>query len=149
PLTLVYPTEGNVTADYPMMLLNSSKRDAFDKLTNYLRRPDVQAQMQKTTARRAVVPGVPADPRLSSALLVEANFPANIDVARLLLDQYQSTLRRPANTVYVLDVSGSMGAPGRLDQLQGALRALAGTDESLSGVFSRFSPREDVTFVTF
>jgi Ca-activated chloride channel homolog len=148
-LTLVYPTEGIVTADYPLMLLNSAKRAAYDKLTAYLTKADVQAKIQALTARRAVTPGVAADPRLPTSLLVEASFPANIDVTRLLLDQYQTTLRRPANTVYVLDTSGSMGVPGRLDSLQAAMKGLAGADTSLSGVFTRFSPRENVTVVTF
>jgi Ca-activated chloride channel homolog len=147
-LVLVYPTEGIVTADYPLMLLNASKRDAYDKLTGYLTSPEAQAKIQELTARRAVAPGVPADPRLSSSLLVEANFPANIEVTRLLLDQYQNDLRRPANTVYVLDTSGSMGGD-RLASLQTAMKGLAGADESLSGVFTRFAPRENVTVVTF
>jgi len=147
-LVLVYPTEGIVTADYPLMLLNASKRDAYDKLTAYLTTPEAQAKIQQLTARRSVTPGVPADPRLSSSLLVEANFPANIDVTRLLLDQYQSELRRPANTIYILDTSGSMGGD-RLASLQMAMKGLAGADESLSGVFTRFAPRENVTVVTF
>jgi Ca-activated chloride channel family protein len=149
PLTLVYPTEGIVTADYPLMLLNDAKRESFDKLSAYLTTADVQAKMQQLTARRAVAPGVAADPRLSSSLLVEASFPANIEVTRLLLDQYQTELRRPANTVYVLDTSGSMGDQGRLDSLQTAMKGLAGADDSLSGVFTRFSPRENVTVVSF
>jgi Ca-activated chloride channel family protein len=149
PLVLVYPTEGIVTADYPLMLLNADKRAAYDKLSAYLTRADVQAKMQQLTARRAATPGVAPDSRLSSQLLVEASFPANLDVAKLLLDQYQTTLRRPANTIYVLDTSGSMDQPGRLDSLQQALKGLAGADDSLSGVFTRFSPREDVTMVTF
>jgi Ca-activated chloride channel family protein len=148
-LVLVYPSEGIVTGDYPLMLLNSAKRAAYDKLTAYLTKSDVQTKMQKLTARRAVTPTVAADPRLPASLLVEASFPANIDVTRLLLDQYQTTLRRPANTVYVLDTSGSMDAPGRLDALQAAMKGLAGADASLSGAFTRFSPRESVTIVSF
>lgn len=148
-LVLVYPTEGIITADYPLMLLSSSKRAVFDKLTAYLTKLDVQSKMQQLTARRAVTPGVAADGRLSSSLLVEASFPANIEVARLLLDQYQTTLRRPANTVYVLDTSGSMSTPGRLDELKVAMKGLAGADASLSGVFTRFSPREKVTIESF
>src|SRR5262249_49487753 len=36
PLMLLYPQEGIVTADYPLMLLNNAKRDAYDKLVAYL-----------------------------------------------------------------------------------------------------------------
>jgi Ca-activated chloride channel family protein len=147
-LTLLYPTEGIVTANYPFMLLNAAKRDAYDKLTAYLTRRDVQQKMQHLTARRAVVPGVPRDPRLVGSLLVEATFPRDLDVTRTLLEDYTNQLRRPADTIYVLDVSGSMQG-SRLDSLQRALRGLAGLDTSLSGIFTRFSPREHVTLITF
>jgi Ca-activated chloride channel family protein len=147
-LTLVYPNEGIVTADYPLMLLNPQKRAAYDKLSAYLTRRDVQAKMQQLTARRAVTPGVPADPRLSKSLLVEASFPANLTVTRTLLEDYANVLRRPADTVYVLDVSGSMQGD-RLSNLQKALGGLAGLDTSFSGVFTRFSPREHVTLIPF
>ena len=43
PLTLIYPNEGIITADYPFMLLNAAKRDAYQKVVDYLRTPDVAA----------------------------------------------------------------------------------------------------------
>src|SRR5262249_31103551 len=82
PLTLIYPTEGIVTAEYPLMLLKSSKRAQFEKLTAYLAKRSVQARIQKVTGRRAVTPGVPPDPRFPSGLLVEAPFPANLAVVQ-------------------------------------------------------------------
>ena len=57
PLTLIYPKEGIVTADYPFILLNAAKRDAYDKVVAYLRSPDVQKKIMATTARRPAVPG--------------------------------------------------------------------------------------------
>jgi Ca-activated chloride channel family protein len=148
PLTLIYPTEGIVTAEYPLMLLNHSKRAQFDKLTAYLVKRSVQARIQKVTGRRAVTPGVTPDPRFAAGLLVEAPFPANLTVVQQLLDQYQTELRRPASTVYVLDLSGSM-AGGRLHRLKQALLGLAGVDTSFTGHFTQFAPREKVTLVTF
>jgi len=147
-LTLVYPTEGIVTAEYPMMLLKNGKRAAFEKLTKYLTKPSVQARIQKVTGRRAVTPGVKPDHRFPTGLLVEAAFPANLDVVQQLLDQYQSELRRPASTVYVLDLSGSMQGD-RLARLKQAMLGLAGVDTSFTGKFSRFAPREKVTLITF
>ncbi len=151
PLTLLYPKDGIVTADYPLMLLNSAKRDAFDKLTAYLTQPDVQAKIQQVTARRAATPGVAPDPRLNTGVLIEATFPANLEVVQHLLDDYQNELRRPADTVYVLDTSGSMASdtPSRIDQLKTALDGLAGADTSFSGHFTRFNPRETVTLIPF
>jgi Ca-activated chloride channel family protein len=148
PLTLIYPTEGIVTAEYPLMLLNNSKRGAFEKLANYLTKRSVQARIQRVTARRAVTPGVAPDPRFPSGVLVEASFPANLAVVQQLLDQYQTELRKPGSTVYVLDLSGSM-AGDRIARLKQAMLGLAGADTSFTGHFSRFAPREKVTIVTF
>jgi Ca-activated chloride channel homolog len=148
PLVLLYPKEGIVTADYPLMLLNNQKRAAFDKLVGYLTGRDVQARIQQVTARRAAVPGVARDPRLSQNVQIEATFPADLQVVQTLLDEYQSKLRRPASTVYVLDVSGSMQGD-RLDRLKQALTGLAGIDSSFSGHFTRFNPREKVALVVF
>jgi Ca-activated chloride channel family protein len=148
PLVLIYPKEGIITAQYPFMLLNAAKRASFDKLVAYLTGRDAQSAIQHDTARRAVTPGVPADPRLAAQVLIEANFPANLQVVQTLLDDYQTELRRPASTVYVLDVSGSMEGP-RLDQLKQALTGLTGLDTSFSGHFTRFNPREKVTLETF
>ena len=148
PLTLLYPKEGIVTAQYPLMLLNEKKRAAFDKLAAYLAQPDVQAQIPTQTARRAATPGVAPDPRLARNVLIEATFPANLQVVQTLLDDYQSNLRRPASTIYVLDVSGSMQGD-RLDRLKLAMDGLAGGDTSFSGHFTQFNPREKVTLVVF
>jgi Ca-activated chloride channel homolog len=147
-LTLIYPTEGIVTAEYPLMLLNHAKRTQFDRLAAYLTKRSVQARIQKLTGRRAVTPGVAPDPRFPTGVLVEAPFPANLGVVRQLLDQYQTQLRRPASTVYALDLSGSMQGD-RLRRLKHALLGLAGVDTSFTGHFSQFAPREKVTLVTF
>jgi len=147
-LDLIYPNEGITTADYPLMLLNGSKRDAYDKLVAYLRQPDVQRRIERVTSRRPAVPGVPLLSRFGSALLVEAPFPANLSIVQQLLDDYQSELRKPAHTFYVLDTSGSMEGD-RIDRLKSALSGLAGGDKSFTGHFARFQPRERVTLLTF
>jgi Ca-activated chloride channel family protein len=147
-LDLVYPSEGIVTADYPLMLLNSAKRQAYAKLTQYLRSRDVQLRVQRDTSRRPAVPGVPLDPKFTQTLLVEAPFPANLSVVQQLLDDFQTTLRKPAHTFYVLDTSGSMQGD-RLNRLKAALNGLAGSDTSFTGHFARFAPREKVTLIPF
>ena len=77
---------------------------------------------------------------------MEASFPANLDIVRLLLDEFQSEVRKPAHTFYVLDTSGSMdGAP--LQRLKDAMTALAGLDRSLYTHFTRAAPRERVTVI--
>jgi Ca-activated chloride channel family protein len=148
PLELVYPKEGIVTADYPFMLLNGAKRDAYDKVTAYLRTPDVQKRIMTDTLRRPAVPGVPLDARFASQSLIELPFPARLETIDALITAYLDEVRRPAAAVFVLDVSGSM-AGERLDQLKTALAALTGTDPSITGRFSRFRAHEQVTIITF
>jgi Ca-activated chloride channel family protein len=148
PLELIYPKEGIVTADYPFMLLNAAKRDAYVKVTAYLRTPDVQKRIMTDTLRRPAIPGVPLDPRFTSQTLIELPFPARLDTINALITAYLDEVRRPASAVFVLDVSGSM-AGDRLNQLKAAMGALTGTDQSITGQFARFRAREQVTIITF
>jgi Ca-activated chloride channel homolog len=148
PLVLIYPNEGIVTADYPFMLLNAAKREAFDKVTTYLRTPDVQARIMRDTSRRPAVAGVPLDPRFGSQTLIELPFPARLETIDGLITAYLDEVRRPASAVFVLDVSASMQGE-RLNNLKATMKALTGTDESITGRFARFRAREDVTIITF
>ena len=148
PLELIYPKEGIVTADYPFMLLDASKRDAYDKVTAYLRTPDVQKRIMSDTQRRPAIPGVPLDPRFTSQTLIELPFPAKLETIDALITAYLDVARSPASAVFVLDLSGSM-AGDRLDQLKASMAALTGTDPSVTGKFARFRAREKVTIITF
>ncbi len=150
PLTLVYPSDGVVTADYPLTLLSSASGpagEAFRALTAYLRRPAVQRRIMTLTHRRPAVPQVRTGAEFG-AQPPELPFPGQAEAADALIDAYFNRLRRPARTVYVLDVSGSMRG-ARLTALKGALTALTGADASLSGRFQRFHDREEVTLLPF
>jgi Ca-activated chloride channel family protein len=147
-LDLIYPKEGIITADYPLMLLNSAKRGAYDKLTAYLRTADVQRRIMTTTSRRPAIPEVGLDSRFPSQLLVELPFPSSLDVVNSLLLAYLNDIRLPSHAVFVLDVSGSMDGP-RIDALKKALTNLTGLDTSVSGQFARFRAREEITIITF
>ncbi|QQQ79953.1 VWA domain-containing protein [Saccharothrix sp. 6-C] len=151
PLTLVYPDDGVVTADYPLTLLadaGDDARDAHRRLTDHLRTPDVQREITRTTHRRPVVPGVELDPRFAVRDLVELPFPVARDAVDALLSAYFDELRRPSRTLYVLDTSGSM-AGDRIASLRSALVGLTGADDSLTGRFRRFRSREEVTVLPF
>ena len=149
PLTIVYPAEGIVTANYPLMLLNDGKKALYDKLVAYLLSPAVQQKITDQTLRRPVTPGVKPDPRLPDRLLVELPFPSSVTTIDRILFAYLDDARPPAHATFVLDVSGSMADDQKLDQLQTALRGLTGLDRSLTGQFSRFHDREDLTFIPF
>jgi Ca-activated chloride channel family protein len=148
PLSLVYPKEGIVTADYPLMLLNSSQRDSFDKLSGWLRKPNIQRKIMTTTSRRPVLSDVGLDPRFASQVLVELPFPATLDVANQLLFAYLDKVRLPSHVYFVLDTSGSMGGQ-RISDLKRAFANLTGLDTSITGQFARFRSRDQLTIITF
>jgi Ca-activated chloride channel homolog len=148
PLSLVYPSDGVVSADYPLTLLSDANDDArrsHQRLTDYLRTPDVQRKIMDTTRRRPTVPGIgdfqPKD-------LVELPFPAGNDSIDALLSAYFNKIRRPSRTLYVLDTSGSMQGD-RIEALKSALTGLTGADASLVGKYRGFRGREEVTLLPF
>ena len=148
PLVLIYPQEGIITADYPLMLLDSAKRKAYDRLVEFIRSPDFQKKLMKTTLRRPVVPGIPLDSRIPDTLLIELPFPNTVEVIDALLFSYLDEQRIPSHTFFVLDVSGSMDGEGLRD-LKTALTNLTGLDQSLTGQFARFRGRERITMLPF
>ncbi|WP_018502482.1 vWA domain-containing protein [Parafrankia discariae] len=150
PLTLVYPRDGIITADYPLQLLRGERRTEYERLAGWLRTPEVQRRVTALTHRRPVTPGVRIDPAPwpVRALPAELPFPATRAVADHLLSSYLDEYRRPSHAIFVLDVSPSMEGE-RLALLRATLKGLAGTDDSLSGRFTRFRGRERVTLITF
>ncbi|MFE6483155.1 substrate-binding domain-containing protein [Streptomyces sp. NPDC057757] len=141
-LTVIRPSDGVVTADYPLTSLASSGKDTREtvrRLTEALRAPDAQRQITERTLRRPVVASVAPATGLDTTRRRELPFPGSQSVADGLLDAYENKLRRPSRTVYVLDTSGSMSEDGRLDRLKAALTALT----------SDFRDREEVTLMPF
>jgi Ca-activated chloride channel family protein len=149
PLDLIYPREGIITANYPLLLLNESKRAQYDKLTTYLLSRDFQRKLMQKTLRRPVTPGVTPDKRFPHALLVELPFPSSVKTIDAILFAYLNEARPPAHATFVLDVSGSMADNDKLTHLKQALRGLAGVDTTLTGRFSAFHHREQLTFIPF
>jgi Ca-activated chloride channel family protein len=149
PLTLIYPTEGIVTADYPLLLLNEAHRIEYDKLVRILESEKIQRKISEKTLRRPAVPGVPASPRLSTALRVELPFPSTAKTIDTILTRYLDEVRQPASATFVLDTSGSMADGDKINDLRQALRNLAGADTSLTGRYSRFHRRETLSFIPF
>ena len=147
-LYLVYPKEGIVTADYPLLLLNPAKRDDYNKLVAYLRTADFQRQIMEKTLRRPINSQVALSADFPSNLLVEAAFPSSQDVVNALIFSYLNEQIKPSHTYYVLDTSGSM-AGSRLSNLVKAMDNLTGGDPSITGQFARFRNREKVTILSF
>lgn len=145
PLALVYPSDGVVTADYPLTLLPGESPEtqaAYDKITAYLLRPETQKRIVETTHRRPVVESVPFE---GVADVRELPFPGASETVDGLLAAFYDRLRRPSRTAYVIDVSGSMTGD-RIADLKRAFVSLTGGD---SPAFDRFLNREEVTVVPF
>ncbi|MEO3856978.1 extracellular solute-binding protein [Acrocarpospora sp. B8E8] len=143
-LTLIYPSDGVVSADYPLTLLTASpNKAAYDELAAWLRTPDTQRKIMTTTFRRPIVPGIgTAQP------VLELPFPNRRSAADELIAAYLNEVRVPARARFVLDTSGSMEGD-RIAALRQALVTLTGADTSASGTFSRFRNREAVTMIPF
>ncbi|WP_017559778.1 VWA domain-containing protein [Nocardiopsis baichengensis] len=152
-LVPVHPSDGAVTADYPLSLLESADEDAgrdYGALVEHLLSAPVQEEIAATTHRRPMEPGaVPEEARGSFPPLPELPFPATAESADALIAAYYDRIRRPARTVYLLDVSSSM-AGERIAGLREAVHTLTGGDaDSIAGRFQRFYGRERVTVLPF
>jgi Ca-activated chloride channel homolog len=146
PLTLVYPREGIITADYPLMLLTTSKRAEYDKLVAYLRGKDFQSKMSAVTLRRPVNPDATMAAAIPRQVLVELPFPGQAAQIDTLLANFLSTVRTPGSARYVLDLSGSM-AGERIASLKEAVQMLA--SDNTAEQYARFQNREEVGIITF
>ncbi|MDD2775290.1 MAG: VWA domain-containing protein [Gallionella sp.] len=146
-LVLIYPQDGIVTADYPIMLVNPAKRDAYNKVVAYLRGVEFQQQMAQSTLRRPVNPDVQVADAAPNTL-VELSFPAKLAVVDAILTAFDHHLRLPTDSTFVLDQSGSM-AGGRIETLKTAMIGLSGADTTISGRFSRFRNRERIFLLPF
>jgi len=147
-LDLVFPKDGIITANYPLMLLNPAKRDAYDKVVAYLRSADLQNKIMTTTDRRPSIPDVQPDSRFTRQLLVELPFPSNLNVVDNLIFAYLDQIRPPAHTYFLLDVSGSMEGD-RLNAVKKTFDNLTGADQTITGRFARFRQREEITILPF
>lgn len=150
-LVPIYPKEGIITADYPMMLLNDAQRASYEKVIAYVRDAPFQQAMMQKTLRRPVNSDVALAPAFPKALLVELPFPGSLDVIDALLAKFLSDIRNPGSAFFVVDTSGSMstGSPSRMEMAKTALLGLLGDDTSMTGRFARFQPREHIHLLRF
>jgi Ca-activated chloride channel family protein len=135
PLYAIYPATGIAVADSPLGLIDRgdpAREAAFLDLQAYLLGPEVQARLA-SLGRRAGPIGLMADGADGAVwnpdwgidptrAIVPVPTPA-AEVIREALTLYQTELRKPSLTIWVLDVSGSMaGTP--LAELKRAMTLL-------------------------
>ncbi|SFR28787.1 Ca-activated chloride channel family protein [Lentzea waywayandensis] len=139
PLEIVYPRDGIVLSDYPLMLVEPAHRAAYDRVVEWLKSPGAQQMIAERTWRRPVEPSVVRDEKLRADLGTALYFPDSQEVLdRLLL--FHDRAGEGRQVIFVLDYSTSMRGP----RLAGLREAFA----SLNG-FDRFYVGETVTIVRF
>jgi Ca-activated chloride channel family protein len=150
PLAVIHPNDGAVTADYPLMLINAARRADYNRLLQFVRSPAIQQQIVNRTWRRPVVAGMKLPKELESKVPHALPEPARPEFVDAVLDTYQTQVRIPAHSYFVLDVSGSMAQEHRMDELKAALHLLSGSDQStMAGRYARFLPHEKADLTTF
>jgi Ca-activated chloride channel homolog len=148
-LTLIYPRDGMISADYPLMLLNGEKREAYTKLVATLKAAPFQRDALSVAFLRPANPEVAATGALPSAAVAELGFPNRLEVVDAVLGAYQAQWRKPATSIFVLDLSGSMQGP-RLSSMRDALKLLSGAESATASArYSAFQSRERVVLITF
>ncbi|HET9517586.1 MAG TPA: VWA domain-containing protein, partial [Actinoplanes sp.] len=146
PLEIVYPTDGIVLSDFPLLLLAPGQRAAYDRVVAWLTRSSTQRKIMERTLRRPIVPNVVRDPRLPTVIGNSLHYPAQQSVIDTLLANYGRAT--PGRVVFLLDFSGSMRGK-RMAALQSAFAGLAGEDSTSTGKFLRFHHDETFTLIKF
>lgn len=142
PLHVVYPADGMAVADSPLGYVphgDAARETAFLALQQHLLSPDVQTKLTGLGRRASLIglgggsdpavwnPGWGVDPARPIAPIPTPT----AAVIREALRLYQTDLRKPSLTVWLLDVSGSMeGEP--LAQMKSAMASLF--DPAAAGV---------------
>lgn len=143
PLTIIAPSDGVITADYPLSLLKSAsaeKAGLYEKATTYLLSEKVQQKIHDLTQRSTKV-------STNTSVAFELPFPNKIETAQKLIATYLSSIKKPSHMVFDIDTSGSMGGT-RISQLKAALLTMT---DSAGGPnsFVAFQPRETINYVEF
>lgn len=156
PLTIFYVEDATAIADVPIRYVDNGsdeKLAQYEKLVEYLRRPEIQARIQALGWRTNPI-GM-AQPEADPAVFNpawgidtrtefrEMTFPKP-PVTTAALNQYQGLFRKPSFTVYCLDYSGSMVGVGR-PQMENAMDLLL--DQERAGEVMLQATTEDITTV--
>jgi Ca-activated chloride channel family protein len=148
-LEVVYPQDGMVLSDYPLLLLDPSRRDAYDRVVDWLTDDDQQQDIMQRTLRRPVSATVRRDERLRASVGNALYFPDELAIVERLIADYGDPARRIADQViFLLDFSGSMRG-SRMVSLREAFAGLSGADSSSTGKFARFYQGERLTVIRF
>ncbi len=148
-LTLVYPKDGVISADYPLMLLDAARRADYDTLVAVLKAAAFQRDAIAAAYLRPANSDVPPAAAVPTTAVAELAFPNRLEVIDAVLSAYQDEWRRPSTSIFVLDTSGSMNGE-RMEGMRQALKILAGAQSSsASARYASFQSRERVVLIPF
>lgn len=139
PLEIVYPRDGIVLSDYPLMLVEPQHRAAYDRIVEWLRSPAAQKMISERTFRRPVDPAAPRAEQLRADIGTALYFPNSQEVVDRLL-VFHDRAGEGRQVIFVLDYSTSMRG-ARIAALREAFASLNG--------FDRFYVGETVTIIRF
>lgn len=133
PLYAVYPIDGMTIADSPLGYVDkgqAAKEKIFLALQEYLLSSQVQSRIGELGRRTGLVGLSGADPTvfrkewgIDTERVISPVAVPEEQVVKAALDLYQTALRKPSITAYVLDFSGSMKGTGEA-QLKDAMSTL-------------------------
>lgn len=141
PLYVVYPVDGLMISDSPLGFIdkgNADREALFRKLQDYLLSGEVQTTLLDS-GRRTALAGM--QPEKVNLKIFNPDWGIDVNrivspiptpgepVIRKALELYQTVLRKPSCTAYVLDVSGSMQGEGLAD-LKHAMRTLLDPEQA-------------------
>ncbi|AKK11020.1 vWA domain-containing protein [Corynebacterium uterequi] len=146
---VIVPSDGVVSADYPLSTIagpdNAEDRQRVELLANWIAdHPDVVAD----SYRRPIDPKAHLAEGLSTQTLIELPTPGDSAVTEALLAAYQHQLRKPGDTAYVLDTSGSMSGE-RMAALQATMQSLIDGTAATATAKVGLRERESVVLLPF
>ncbi|MFI6872469.1 substrate-binding domain-containing protein [Streptomyces sp. NPDC050400] len=150
PLTIVRPEDGTVLSDFPLLLLDPDRHDAYRKVVDWLLGADVQQRLMRTTWRRPAGQDLPRVRELRAPIGNALSYPDRRSVVDRLLADYGDPARGATSDhiVFLLDFSTSMRGT-RIAALRTAFAGLSGADRTATGKFARFYRGERITVVRF
>jgi Ca-activated chloride channel family protein len=152
---VIYPVDGLAIADWPLGFVDHGDPEMatlFEKFQAYMLSEDVQAELLAEGRRVGVgMNPVGADPEvfnpewgIDTERVIEPITLPPAEVIMEALTLYQTALRKPSFTVYLLDYSGSMDGEGERD-LEAAMEALLEPDQAAQYLLQPSA--KDVTIV--
>lgn len=157
PLYLIYPKDGVAINDMPFGYVErkQGKEDKFKLLQDYLRSKTTRNKMEEK-GFRTWYGGVKADASPNSfkkewgidttKYLIPLKYPSK-KVMNKAFTLYAEQLRKPANVVFCLDVSGSMYGEG-IDELKEAMNYILDYEQA-SKDFIQFNSKDKIKIISF